>query len=316
MLVASMPVGNARLPVAVAAAFAAAALLPLTAGCDAGGAVTGVPRANVPTTSAVVCGGFKMPNPAATGLPNPEAYVDNGDGTVTDQVTRLVWERDVDPQGTPQPDAVARCAAKGGAWRLPTRLELLSLVDFSVAAPGPTINAVFENTPAAVFWTSSGYAGNGGDAWTIGFDRGYSDYGVRNNPALTRCVRPPPPAEPCGAQRYEARPGGLVLDRATGLLWQQTLDPEMYSWRDALARCAGLGAGWRMPSLTELQTIVEDTDEYPASDPAAFPGTPSVDFWTSTLDATGSGSAWYVDFFYGASDNDVAERPYRIRCVR
>jgi Protein of unknown function (DUF1566) len=289
---------------------AAGAALLATA-CD-GGAVTGEPMS--PTTSAVVCGGFRMPNPAIDGLPNPEAYVDNGDGTVTDQVTRLVWERTVDPQGYPQLDEVQRCATKGGGWRLPTRLELLSLVDFSVPAPGPTINAIFGDAPDQVFWTASGYYDNAGDAWVIGFDRGYSDYGVRNNPNLGRCVRAPAPT--CGAKRYEVQPGALVADHATGLVWQRALDPGSYTYPDARAYCAGLGAGWRVPSLKELQTIVEDTDEFPAIDPDAFPDTPSVDFWTSSLDASGSGSAWYVDFFYGASDNDVQTRTYRVRCVR
>lgn len=300
-------------PCPVALRLAACAALLVTA-CD-GRAVTGEPQTNgVPTTSAIVCGGFRMPNPAVDGLPNPEAYVDNGDGTVTDQVTRLAWERTVDPQGYSQFEEVERCAAKGGGWRLPTRLELLSLVDFSVPAPGPTINAIFGAAPEQVFWTSSGYFGNSGDAWIIGFDRGYSDYNVRNNPNLARCVRAP--TVPCGAKRYEPQAGGLVVDHATGLTWQRALDPGSYSYPDALTTCASLGAGWRVPSLKELQTIVEDTDEYPAIDPDAFPDTPSVDFWTSSLDAAGTGSAWYVDFFYGASDNDVQARTFRVRCVR
>jgi hypothetical protein len=107
-----------------------------------------------------------------------------------------------------------------------------------------------------------------------------------------------------------------VLDHATGLLWQRNLDPGSYTWPDALKYCTSLGIGWRAPSLTELQTIVEDRNEYPAIDLDAFPETPSVDFWTSTLDAAGSGAAWYIDFFYGASDNNVQASLYRVRCVR
>jgi hypothetical protein len=211
-------------------------------------------------------------------------------------------------------DAGPACAARGDGWRLPTRLELLTLVDYDVAAPGPTINAIFRGAPGAVFWTSSGYAGNSGDAWVVGFDRGYADYGVRNNPSLVRCVRAT--VVHCLPSRYEVLPQGLVIDHSTQLIWQRVPDARSFTWPDAKAYCATLGVGWRLPSLTELQTIVEDKNEYPAIDLETFPGTESVDFWTATPDAAGSGSVWYVDFFYGASDNDVAAREYRVRCVR
>jgi hypothetical protein len=79
--------------------------------------------------------------------------------------------------------------------------------------------------------------------------------------------------------------------------------------------CAARGAGWRVPSLTELQTIVDDVTEYPAIDLAIFPDTPHDDFWTSTPDPSGVGAAWYVDFFYGATDLDVPTRVFYVRCV-
>jgi hypothetical protein len=176
------------------------------------------------------------------------------------------------------------------------------------------MNPIFKNAPGRIFWTASLYAGDPGDVWTVGFDGGYSDYGIRNLPNLVRCVKAPPPS--CPPTRFEARAGGLVFDHATGLLWQQRLDPGEYMWDQANAYCAGLGQGWRVPSLTELQSIIDDEKEYPAVDPQAFPDTPSVVFWTSSPRADGSGSVWYVDFFYGATDGDVTQRLYRVRCVR
>ena len=264
--------------------------------------------------STQICGGFVMPNPPSAGLPNPAVYVVNADGTITEQVSGLTWQGAVTDMGVDEADAAAHCAAMGAGWRLPTRLELVSLVDFTIAAPGPTINAVFANTPPTVFWTSTPYYGNVGDGWGIGFDVGYSDYGVLDNPDLVRCVRPPAPT--CLPARYALEAGGLARDLTTGLTWPQANDPTQYSWPDAKAHCAGLGAGWRLPSLLELQTIVDDAKEYPAIDQSIFPDTPHDDFWTSTPDAAGTGSAWYIDFFYGATDSDVPTRVFYVRCVK
>jgi uncharacterized protein DUF1566 len=271
--------------------------------------------AEVGDASTAVCNGFVMPNPPTAGLPNPASYAANADGTITEKVSGLTWEATVDGTSYTQDDAAAHCAAKGGDWRLPTRLELTSLVDYTIASPGPTINAIFANTPPVVYWTQTLYHNNNGDAWSVGFDVGYSDYGVRNNPDLVRCVLPP--ASVCLPQRYvvSATDGGVVQDLTTGLKWQRTIDQKQYTWADAKAYCAGMGARWRVPSLTELQTIVDDVTEYPAIDLAVFPDTPHDDFWTSTPDPSGVGAAWYVDFFYGATDLDVPTRVFYVRCV-
>jgi hypothetical protein len=281
-----------------------AALLAFAAACGSSG--------NEPPL-ADDCGGFVMPNPPSTGLPHPASYTANADGTITDGVTGLTWEGTVDGTSYMEDGAAAHCAAKGDGWRLPTRLELVSLVDFT-RSPGPTIDPIFKNTPPTTFWTASAYYGDAGDEWYVGFDEGYSDYGIANQSDLVRCVRRSA-APRCWVSRYQPQPDGTVYDQASGLTWQQRLDPGSYTWGDAIKYCASLGPGWRVPSLTETQTIIDDAHEFPAVDPKAFPDTPTVDFWTSSPKADGSG-AWYVDFFYGASDVEVPSTPYRVRCVR
>jgi hypothetical protein len=276
----------------------------------AGGAARGAGGTVIPPPAD--CGGFVMPNPPSTGLPHPASYTANADGTITDDVTGLTWEGTVDATSYMDDEAAAHCASKGEGWRLPTRLELVSLVDFTIT-PGPTINPIFKNTPPTTFWTASAYYGDAGDDWYVGFDEGYSDYGISNQSDLVRCVRSAPAT--CRVSRYQSQADGTVHDQASGLTWQQKLDPGSYTWGDALKYCAGLGPGWRVPSLTETQTIIDDAHEFPAVDPKAFPDTPTVDFWTSSPKADGSG-AWYVDFFYGASDVEVPSQLYRVRCVR
>ena len=81
-----------------------------------------------------------MPNPVSAALPNPSAYADLGDGTVQDKVTGLLWQKAIDAttQKLVWQDAKSYCAAlplAGHTWRLPTRIELLSIVDFTRVGP-------------------------------------------------------------------------------------------------------------------------------------------------------------------------------------
>jgi hypothetical protein len=288
-------------------------------GGTAGGETTGdgTAGATAPCTDGRQSG-FVMPNPASTGLPNPASYTTNGDGTVTDNVTGLVWQGTVDPGSYTQAQAATYCASLGGAWRLPTRVELVSLVDFTIASPGVTINQTyFPSTPAAEFWTSSPAAGDSSYAWLVAFDGGIASIGVVQSANRVRCVEAGPrarAASKCEPTRYQVQAGGLVLDSATGLTWQQNASGDSYAWSDATASCAGLGAGWRLPSLTELQTIVDDTTFNPAIDQTAFPNTPGTYFWTSS--AYGSDGAYYVFFDSGFTGIDGACVTFSARCVR
>lgn len=72
-----------------------------------------------------------------------------------------------------------------------------------------------------------------------------------------------------------------------------------------------------MPSLTELQILVDEEKETPAIDGDAFPNTSPKDFfWTSSPRAGKSDHAWYVTFFHGHSDVDLVNNPFCVRCVR
>ena len=101
-----------------------------------------------------------MPNAdvdVAAGAPNAASYTDNGDMTVTDDVTGLMWQKAAAPGTYAQAMAVAYCPTLtvGGHrdWRLPTIIELVSLVD--VGSSDASINEVFPSTSPNIFWSSS-----------------------------------------------------------------------------------------------------------------------------------------------------------------
>ena len=111
---------------------------------------------------------------------------------------------------------------------------------------------------------------------------------------------------------------GTVLDIKTGLLWQQPIGSKR-NWTDATTHCGGLSldgkTGWRLPSVKELQTIV-DEKQLPPIDANAFPNTPTEDFWTSSLDPANPSYAWYVGFVDGDSFSRNMTTALRVRCVR
>ena len=136
---------------------------------------------------------------------------------------------------------------------------------------------------------------------------------------LAAVVIPAPHAQadapPC---RYDIS-ADMVLDNDTGLTWQRAVDASSYTHSQAMSYCAGLilaGTGWRLPSIQELQTIVDDSRVSPAIDQVAFPSTPSPFFWSSSLYAGDSSHAWVVDFNDGHVGYDGLVNTRRVRCVR
>jgi tRNA A-37 threonylcarbamoyl transferase component Bud32 len=259
--------------------------------------------------------GFTMPNPTRTGLPNPASYSENAvDGTVTDNVTGLSWQGAVAPTTVyTQGQAMRHCAGERGGWRLPTRVELVSLVDFT--RPGPMIDPIFKNTPAERFWTSSYAASDQTAAWYVGFDNGSAHQMKTDNAYKVRCVRAVP--SQCPPTRHQVQADGSVRDTATGLTWQRAVAAKQ-TWSDAKTFCPTLGTGWRLPSVTELTTIVDETKENPSIDGDAFPNTPALAsyFWTSSPQVGNPLFAWYVTFIHGHADLEPVTTAYWVRCVR
>ena len=142
----------------------------------------------------------KEMNCPAVGLPRygqdaqyqgaPPAYQDNDNQTVTDQNSGLVWMKSDD--GTPRiwKDAVDYCNGLDFAgrsdWRLPTRFELDSIVDYGRSYPA--IHPVF-SCQSSFYWSAIPYAGDSTYAWGIYFNDGADHWLDKINRYYVRCVR-------------------------------------------------------------------------------------------------------------------------------
>ena len=114
---------------------------------------------------------------------------------VRDDNTGLVWEKS--PQTAPATWNGARfaCINKniGGqkGWRLPSITDLASLIDPSVAPPGPTLPSghPFHNIQSAGYWSATTNAEDASDAWFVFFGRGFVDHDSKTHTGHTWCVR-------------------------------------------------------------------------------------------------------------------------------
>jgi hypothetical protein len=279
------------------------------------------------------------------------SYTDSG-SNVTDNVTGLEWRKCSAGQsgsdcsggsanlynwyqatGTSDavynPDSYSACSALYGSdWRLPTKKELKTLVDFGIPSPGPAINtAYFPNTLTYYdYWSSTTYASSPASAWFVDFNSGSLYYFFKENSGYVRCVR--------GGQApasYTNHDNGTVTDNSTGLMWQRCSagqnddstcsgDADPGNWADALTYCNNLSLGgkgdWRLPDIMELESLADDSRYDPAINTAYFPNTLSFHYWSSTTSTDQPYYAIGVFFNYGfVYLNYKNNYPY-VRCVR
>lgn len=231
---------------------------------------------------------------------------DNGNGTVSDLVTGLMWTRDPGAKVTyDQAVAGARtCRVAGHAdWRLPTVKELYSLIRFDGTDPSSPSDGAEGLTPFldakafkfsygreedgdrvidSQFATCTKYVGRtmGGNETMFGVNfadgriKGYPSGAVGPRGAKKYCALYVRGNPAYGRNRFRDNRDGTVTDEATGLTWQQADSGKGMDWPSALAYAEGLGlAGrddWRLPNAKELQSIVDYTRSPDATKSAAI----------------------------------------------
>lgn len=141
---------------------------------------------------------WPMPNAVSASLPNPASYDLATAGLVKDKVTGLMWQRQVTATMGSFDVANTYCAgltlAGFSDWRVPTRIELVSIIDYTVAPPAAAIDpTAFPNTPSERYWTASTLWGNPDYAFQCQFLDGSVNTWAKNGNQGTprvRCVRP------------------------------------------------------------------------------------------------------------------------------
>ena len=122
---------------------------------------------------------------------NPPSYTDNGNDTVTDNVTCLVWQKQDLLVTRTLDEANVYCSTlnlSGMGWRLPSKLEIFSLVDCGKYSPA--INQTyFPSAISSYYWSSTTYAADTSYAHSVSFAGGYTSLDTKSTSRYVRCVR-------------------------------------------------------------------------------------------------------------------------------
>jgi hypothetical protein len=112
-----------------------------------------------------------------------------------------------------------------------------------------------------------------------------------------------------------------VLDRETGLVWEQAPATTAQSWADTRTACfqstKGGRKGWRLPSIAELFSLIDPSASNPAL-PAGHPFTnvQLSNYWSGTTDAVIPSNAWGLNFVGGAQFSANKSVTIPVWCVR
>lgn len=238
------------------------------------------------------------------------AYVDNGNGTITDQVTGLMWQKTDGGEMTwEKAREYARNLRLGGHqdWRLPASMDLFSILNHD--RHGPAMDTrFFTRTEAQYWWTDSPLAGDDSKVWLVNAGGGIGAHSQRettsaggNRAVHVRCVRGDSPFGRGPILRDNG--DGTVTDEKTGLMWQKTTPDQAMTWEQALTYCGELKlagqSDWRLPNIKELRSVSDDGKVEPSLDKAFFPKAQAASYWSSTTHFNRPQQAWFLDFKTG-----------------
>nr|WP_292965115.1 MULTISPECIES: DUF1566 domain-containing protein [unclassified Allomuricauda] len=225
---------------------------------------------------------------------NLPSYTNNGDGTVTDNVTGLMWEKSYEVMTYAEAMERLKSFKLAGYsdWRLPTIKESYSLINFGgTDVSGPDMYVVpdgavpFIDTDYFDFdygangeriidvqmLSSTFYKGMAMNSDEVVFGVNAADGRIKGYPTslpngrvkdfTVRFVRG---NQDYGKNNFKDNKDGSISDWATGLMWQKEDSKKGMNWEEALAYAQEknkenyLGhSDWRLPNAKELQSIVD-----------------------------------------------------------
>ena len=261
-------------------------------------------------------------------LINTPSFTNNGNGTITDNVTGLMWQQ-VDGGEMTFENAITYCntLTLGGfsGWRLPTPIEAYSILNHQNS--NPAINTTFFTLTTAEYWWTSVFENNSTTkVWCTN-----SGGGIGNHPKIETISAG-------GTKKFHARAvrnintpttitnhftdngDGTITDNLTQLVWQKIPNANIFTWEQAISYAEGLTIGsisdWRLPNIKELQSINNELATNPSVFSPYFSSLGVHNYWSSTTLPNQNLSAWYWSTAFGITTYSVKTGTNYVLCVR
>jgi len=259
---------------------------------------------------------------------NTPFYILNGNGTVTDTVTSLMWQQTDGGEMTIE-NAQLYCdtLTLGGYtdWRLPNCHELFSILNHDKV--NPAIDTIyFTKTLAEYWWSSERQANDSNKVWVTN-----AGGGVGNHPKTETISAGGPKRFHVRAVRDVTTPtllpnhfmdngNGTTTDLVTDLTWQQIPYSDSITWEQALTLADTLTfagySDWRLPNIKELQSINNENLINPSINQTFFSGVNVNHYWSSTSLPNQTTKAWYLDTQFGVTTYQFKTNKLYTLCVR
>lgn len=259
---------------------------------------------------------------------NLPSYKDNGDGTITDNITGLMWQRTDGGEMTFE-NAAAYCnnLNLGGYndWRLPSCIELFDLNSFDKV--NPALNTEFFTlTSAEYWWTNKTRADDASRVWVVNAGGGIGAHPKTETISAggtkrfhTRPVRDTKPPVTV-LEHFRDNGDGTVTDFRSGLIWQKVQTTVLLTWEEALKYASGLTlagkSDWRLPNIKEIQSLNDEELNKPSFDKKYFPYISGGNYWSSTTMVNDPLKAWDINIDYGIVSYNLKTSKENVLCVR
>ena len=238
------------------------------------------------------------------------------DGSIHDKENTCPWTDFSDGQNEFTAELNAMGFGGFSDWRIPTIRELVSIVDYDQF--NPAINtSYFPNIVSTSYSSSTPAASVQGGflPWHCGFISGNFSHLFASNHYI-RGVRG-------GAEaiaNFVDNGNGTITDKSKGLIWQKETPDSTMDWNASITYCENMTlAGyddWRLPTIKELNSIVDYGQFNPAINSEIFPYTASDKYWSSTTYIFENNKAWAINFEYGSATPYDKGTSYNVRAVR
>lgn len=259
---------------------------------------------------------------------NDPFFILNGNGTVTDTITGLMWQQTDGGEVTIENAQLYCDTLTLGSytdWRLPNAHESFSILNHQYANPALDVT-VFTTTLAGYWWTSNRQANDSNKVWATN-----SGGGIGNHPKTETISAG-------GSKRFNVRAvreittpmlipsqftdngNGTSTDNLTNLIWQKSPYTDTLTWEQSLTYADTLSltgiSDWRLPNIKELQSINDETLINPSLNPSFFSVASAKKYWSSTTLPNQITNAWYMNTQFGITTYALKTLKQNLICVR